>query len=435
LSLALIGFDASPFGPAPLGIGLSLLLVGLPLLLMSQPIPHEWGRDPIVWLTGILTVWTLLRAAGDFLVPVDATLAFDPEGIWYQFRASGFLSLLIGIWIARNHRFAWAGVALMIVGMMVFPYFKIAPNDLIDSLTTWKRLDHGPSPNELGLIASITLLVGIVLATTGLRYWADGKNRLIAAVLLASGAYLLLTNLAFLFGAKSRAAWVATALLVPLAGVYAFRVLAARLPRPMVWSIYGALGVMLFTIIGNQWDLIADRIGRSGDTITALLQFNPAAIEFHSMGKRWLMWEFAIERTWAHPLWGWGPGFVAGTLDEISTNHLKDIPSQYHNTYLHISVSMGLIWAALWIALHAVLVWRGAASLARSTHPQPLVTTGLAFLLPILITGLADYRLNNADGAGLYLFGTGLLIGVLIKQTPQAVETGGEERRARERGE
>jgi O-antigen ligase len=413
LGVGAIGFDASQFGPAPMAIGLGLLLLALPLL--------DWRKlgpalgDPLVVLVGVVTVWVLIRAAADHFAPRSETIAYEWEGAWHHFRAAGILSLVMGLWITAYARLAWVGVAFMVGAMILHPILNLPGPLLLKSLAGEARLDLGNSPNALGLFAITLVLTGIILFAGGIQRLSKPRSWL-AAALLALGLYLAATNLIILLATQSRAAWVAAGLLVPAVLAYAFWALAPRLAPRTLGVVFGALLLGATAFLAANWGIIAARFAKEGETITALLTLSPDKIEYLSLGRRWLMWSLGMEKIAAQPLWGWGPGYVAGTIHEVDVSKLpRGVPGQYHNTYIHFSVGMGLVWTALWVALQLLVAWRAIRLLFRKRAVQVLPATGLAFLLPFLVVGLSDFRFNNADGAGLYLFGTGLLMGLVLR--------------------
>jgi O-antigen ligase len=389
LGVGAIGFDASQFGAAPMAIGLGLLILALPLL--DRRTLTTAVRDPLVLLLGAVSLWVIVRTATDHLAPRSESAPYDWKGAWYHLRATGLLSLVMGLWIAAQARLAWVAVTFMAVGMVLFPMTSLDTTLLAKSLTGVSRLDLGKSPNALGLFASVLVLTGMLFLAGGLQRRAERGWEPLTVLLLAVGAYLLMTNTVFLLATQSRAAWVATGLLLPFVIAYTLWALAPRVAPRTLGVIFGGLLLAAAIFVGANWEVVAGRFAKESETITALLTLSPDEIEYLSLGRRWLMWSLGFEKIAEHPWWGWGPAYVAGTIQDVDVSKLpRGVPGQYHNTHVHFSVSMGLVWTALW---HPAVHDRLAGSAAADPGAEGATPAGNRSGLPPAVAGGGPVRL------------------------------------------
>jgi O-antigen ligase len=134
-----------------------------------------------------------------------------------------------------------------------------------------------------------------------------------------------------------------------------------------------------------------------------LMAFNldPIAIALDALGKertltgRSILWEYAMGQIEARP---WlGNGFDAFWNDGIgSTGHyvqsvVRAEVKNFHNSYLDITVQLGVVGLALAFGFLLLFAWRALALLRRD--PAPLATLPAFFLAFVMAYSLSEYAL------------------------------------------
>ena len=207
LGVALIGFDASPFGPALLYIGASLLLAGLPLLPWREF--RERKQDPVVWIVLFLAFGVLIRAAADLIYPTMSPEHFLPNTWWSFFRISGIFSLLIGFWVSCFPRAGLLGIGAMIIGMSSNAVFHKFWQELARAFSSGYRFEGEAAVNSMGFFTAPMSAIGILLAIIGGSVLYARRQRLLASLLILICTYYTVTNLLILIATKSRHNWIA----------------------------------------------------------------------------------------------------------------------------------------------------------------------------------------------------------------------------------
>jgi len=412
VGLLLVGFDASPFGPTPLYVGVLLLLLGLPLL----PWRALCSRSAAL-LAGLAlatALWVLLRSGLGALSPAVAAESVDPRCWWDYFRSSGILALLIGLWVAAFPRSALWGVGGMLLGMLAHPFAAHFWTEIGGPLAGEGRLELGLSPNFLGNYTAAMVGTGAVLTLYGAARIAERREAAAGWGALLLGLYSLCVYTLMLIASGSRHAWIAGAVTIPL--VLAVLLVKGwanqRSPFPARYWI-GAGAVVLALVAGLVFSfkgVLVERFGDSAQTIEALVTFQPGQIETESLGLRVLMWSQGWEQLQQRPWAGWGPGAVPHVRGLAEHPEIAG-GTNYHNTYLHMAVGMGIPWLLLWLALNGAMIAGAIRSVRGWGLEAVVVGVGLSLTLVVLVSGLAEYRLHGVDGFGMYLFGTGLLMG------------------------
>lgn len=113
--------------------------------------------------------------------------------------------------------------------------------------------------------------------------------------------------------------------------------------------------------------------------------------ESSSLYQRFLIWDFAIDRIFEKPLFGWGWG-VSQFIPGASIKALDDmafIPLHPHNNSIQIWLELGGIGALLLAILVALLFWQ----LHRQAQHRLYVATYTALLTAILIINSSSYSM------------------------------------------
>jgi O-antigen ligase len=412
LGVALIGFDASPFGPAPFYIGLSLLLAGLPLLPVGEF--RERIKDPIVLIVLLLAVWSLIRGAADLVFPTMNMDLFNSENWWSFFRISGIFSLLIGFWVSCYPKAGLLGIASMIIGMasnaIVYKFWK----ELALAFSSGYRFEGEAAIGSMGAFTAPMPAIGLLLAVLGGGWLFTKRHRILVSLFIVICTYYTVTNLLILLATKSRHNWIASIVAIGIALVLIIRHLYSTKNlniKNLSWIIIPILLICTITISWN-WNLITNRWSQEAQTIKALATLNFEQIEMNSLGKRYAMVDFGIDNIAKHPFAGWGPGFAKATFNLTHIQEIKKF-NGYHNLYIQLAVTMGVIWTFLWVFYHCIMIKRSYKSLHDTN-----TLIGLIIIITVLVSGLAEFRFWGINGTDLYVFGAGVMMGgVLHKNT------------------
>lgn len=261
-------------------------------------------------------------------------------------------------------------------------------------------------PNELGLMAGVTVVCGLAVLGAGLARrrapaMVGGVARRRALVLV--GAACGVVGALVLAASLSRGAWLGTGL-----GVLVLLVLVPRLRRPALLAVGGVAAVVLVLLVASGLGLGSVVYGRLG-TLTAG-GGNP-------YDQRPQLWALALRDLAAHPLLGLGPGgFPAAAATNHAVTSAEGGPDHAHSLLLTVAAEQGLLGVLALLAVVVVAVYRvGRTVRATGTDLRvPLVAAATAAALAVLLgQGIVDYPLRNPVLAVLGW----LLVGLLAAAT------------------
>lgn len=245
------------------------------------------------------------------------------------------------------------------------------------------------SPNQLGAMAGITVLLGVALVL-GARSTRDRVVGTVAAVVGLTG----------LAATLSRGAWVgvAVALLVLVAVSPEARRSSMRGLVPVV-LVLAVAGALLAPHVQPQVEVVRDRFDTLATGQTSRYDNRPA------------IWAEAVRQIRDAPLLGQGPG----TFPVVSRYGVAETTTgganHAHNTMLNVAAEFGL--PVLLLLVGFALAIAGAARQA-AVRLQPAdrgLVLGVGSALVVQVAhGLVDYTLRNAVLAMV----TWLLAGLLV---------------------
>jgi O-antigen ligase len=235
------------------------------------------------------------------------------------------------------------------------------------------------SPNELGSLAAILLMValGVVLSGLPRSYRVLGA---IAAVFAISALALSLSRGAWL---GAGAGIVGLALFIP----WAWRVLAAV---ALVGLVLG-LGLGAFNADPTEVQVLQSRFGEILHPVTDPYDQRPA------------IWREAEREIGLRPLFGFGPGNfpVASARSGSAAQTVGAVHA--HDVLLTVGAEAGLPAAAAVVAFTLGIgwaAWRTRRALRAS--PDAAIAAGFAAaLLAVLVHGTVDFTLRNSTLMGL----------------------------------
>ena len=412
LGVILIGFDASPYGPAPMAIGTSLLLAGLPLLYW-RGLSIRF-KDPLIILAILLASWVLLRGVADLLFPFMDPAHYNAESFWYHFRASGAMALLVGLWIYAVPGSALCGIGAMMAGMFVHPWHMQFWTELAAALSGQYRLNMNMNPHVIGKYTGIMFLIGVLFFAYGVYFGIKRICKRASWALILSSLYLIPLYLLLFITTKSCLGWIAgvvTLAVLIILMVHKFYSFESANKRNTIYWVSGiALAIVLMSLpFANT---VTNLFIQDHHSLKAAATFQFDEVQDESIAMRMMFWQAAVKDISEYPLRGWGPGFV-NHVSMLSENE-KISATNTHNTYIQFAVSMGLFWTAIWIAFHALLIARAAKATNRLTRNAFIAEIGLTISIFFLVSGLAQFVLHNSNGFSVYLFGTSLLVGIAL---------------------
>ncbi len=379
-----------PFSTTGVDFALLLILVGsLPML------PRIWNdlrREPVFWAAVALTAYLAVQIT----IKVGAHPELDEmrNPHWsHWFRVAGLWSLLLGWWLYRCPRHVGPLLVTMVAGLLL-GIFADGNLERIFSGELWHRHVWGYSPNYLGMVSGmgvLAILAWVALEKHGnLKWWewcATGPVFLLLALLLYSSA--------------SRSAWLAFPLgVLPLLAYAAYSTgrISTWRAIPAAFLLLAGAGTALY--LANP-GYLAGRMTPIWDVLVMLvsLDLEGAAAARGSLGLRVEMWLAGVQAFLQEPWFGWGPGsgYLVIWPDDFTDASFR----HFHNLYVEILVSFGLVGALLFLATHFFIysrsikaMWHGAIS--------PAMSIGLAGITLFLLAKLfSEIRIGQTEGRAL----------------------------------
>jgi O-antigen ligase len=342
-------------------------------------------RDRLLLLSMAFFVFLVLRTIfAAFEFPDHKPLLV--EGAFKLFGTGFFLAYLVAFWMHRaKDKWDWmlivfiAGFLVQILRQMDWGNFTEKLNLI---LTGAERATFGFATNRFGLFSALVFLSCLLLYP---QIWGrpDKKTWYILRVtfwglacpISGLGVYL----------SQSRSAWIAAALVIPLAAVWNYFRNKKRTWKPMVIMV--GLVILVFFMANGPY-LIQRRFDFSGlDSRIRLYQL------------AWAKWK-------EQPLFGKGPGtsriLVQQGGEELELE--KRAGSDHlHNVILDIAAQTGLA-GIVFFALSFYLITREVFVVKKANHSdREYILFALSGVALILLTGIPNQPL--ASPHGVYLIG------------------------------
>lgn len=259
-------------------------------------------------------------------------------------------------------------------------------------------------PNELGLFAGTTVVLGLALLVAVGEARHPGLQRL--AVVL--GGLVALVALAL---SLSRGAWIGTLLALLVAGV-----LVAPIRRVLLGVVVAVTLGLSVLVAGNalpaQLDVIVARASLITDRDSNPYDARPA------------IWAEGVRQVREHPLVGGGPaGFTDASAGSSSMVVAFVRPAHAHNVILNFSAESGVPAGLALLAvtlLTAKAVVRGRARAGWSTRQRGLLSALGCLPLVVLGQGTIDAPLRNPTT----LLHTAAVLGLAISVGSVRLPTG-----------
>lgn len=398
---------------SPSGFYVALVLC-LIASLCALPQSRAITRQPVFWIVLLLFVTVFLRGWFDLATAAARGFEPDPEGIWHHARYTPLAGLICGLWLAAWWHLRY--VFLVCIGIAACIFVFNQWSYLTRMLPGGEQSRLGSYP-EGGLVTATTFFLAAgaaVAAFTGRMSRVRWRNWAIGAVTALITAFLLV----ILVFTLARAAWLAfafTCLIVPLATLaYALYRGTPRQRRIALITAAGC-GLTLTFVVAASWDILAQRIARDSEMIMLALsgEITRENLPGGSFGLRYRMLRQGLIDAGNQPWIGVGPASVRDMTHELWGKPAVG-SGNYHNTWLNLSVAMGLPWAVLWVAVH---IW----AIGRAVHQLIVVHGDRIFAYSLASAALTHFgiltfqtRIWSVEGSALYIILITLVFGVLL---------------------
>ena len=339
-------------------------------------VPSRW-LAACVWVFSIMLVVGYLRATA------------SPEPLsHFSGAGAGVLAMAVIARVCRSERalagvavaFATLGIVVMLVGLVSArrppSKFFEAP-EFYEAMRPRLRLEL-PGMRRSGLVnlnalAGTALLIGPLGAALalGMRRTSDrrGLMRVVGAAGLGSAAVAVFVVIV----SQSRAAWIATwLLLLPF---------WLRLLRRWVTVPVALLSLLALTLTAG----VVVRMGAPSTFERA------SGLAVRSAGQRMDIWRQGLAHFRASPMLGIGIGEFRGVYVPTGPQKRPRPPAHAHNIFLQTALDVGLIGLAAFIGLIAIVLVRARdAAGGSSTLAAAVAVGGGVALVAGLLFGLGD---------------------------------------------
>jgi len=307
----------------------------------------------------------------------------------------------------------------MFLALIAHPLLMEVWSHIIDPLWfSQGRLRLEESPNFLGNYAAVMACIGVLAIFFGLWHLIKSSYRWYYWLFSIFGLFVFVAYFFMLLASDSRSSWIAFLVAITITLIVLIsKFLNFKYFENKLYS-FSLIAIVLFIIIVVLLPFknrIIERFAEEYTTIKAIATLQTEDIEIKSWGKRWLMWSNGAKMIKARPFSGWGPGFISNARSTSPYEEIKH-GTQYHNTYVHMAVSMGLAWIIIWIALHIMIIILATRTVDKNNIDTFITMSGICILLVVLVAGIAEYRLHSYKGFAMYLFATSLLMGKALSK-------------------
>ena len=261
--------------------------------------------------------------------------------------------------------------------------------------------------------AQIFTLCALGLCEGAVLTWRKRRRRLAAGLMLLALAFL--ANV--LYVAPSRTALVTIPILLMLFGVLRFG-----------WK--GAAGVLMLTaaLALPAWQTSPTLRHRVTMLQEEVRNFDPQGART-STGERLEFWRKSILFIADAPVFGHGTGsireqFRRAAVDQ--TGIAAEVSANPHNQIFAVAIQLGLAGTALLIAM-----WVAHLLLFRSGRPWAAI--GLIVVVQNVVSSLFNSHLFDFTQGWIYVWGVGVLGGMMLRAGAVAPASGNDERDAAER--
>jgi O-antigen ligase len=305
-----------------------------------------------------------------------------------------------GLWVLIGFVASSAILLVLSWGLALIPDFP------------WRGRDRGmgiPVKDHIAQAQVFTLCV-FGLCEGAVLTWRKGRQRLAAGLMLLALAFL--ANV--LYVAPSRTALVTIPILLLLFGVLQFG-----------WK--GAAGVLMLTaaLASAAWQTSPSLRHRVTMLQENVRNFDPKG-PHTSVGGRLEYWRKSILFIADAPIFGHGTGsireqFRRAAVDQ--TGIAAEIAANPHNQIFTVAIQLGLVGTALLLAMWIahLLLFRGGG---------PWAAIGLIIVVQNIVGSLFNSHLFDFTQGWIYVWGVGVLGGMMLRADAVAAASGNDQRDA-----
>lgn len=386
-------------------LGALLLLIGFVLCI------REWftslRQEPVLMLSGGLVAYVSVLGA----ISLSCWKGYEAAVSDGIFSYIYFLVLIPPIaWFLRGdiNRIRLV-LVLALIGMLA----RIAIHTDFDDLEQTfhgRYYGFGLSHITFGMYINAALLGLAILGANSLSQTRSLYIRLMLGALMLLVVALLAQALV---ATQSRAAWITLAVVGPPMVAWFFWDRWSNVKRSdRAWTMIGTsvlIAVVVILIGYFNLDRISARMAQEKDTIHGIASLDRERIPADSVGTRYHMVLFGLERIGERPFFGWGPGSTRLVQIEYEGHQWWYREGRnLHNTYIHVALELGLVGFVGFAAL-LVMILRYTWQVLRGGAQYRVVGFWtLGAIVMLLLWSATAYRLDKAD----IRFFTAILLGI-----------------------
>lgn len=387
---------------------ISVFLMLIAAALQYKNIWKCMRHDPLTYIFLIFTLYVLLHA-------YFSGLSFpETKGDqWHQ--ASKWLRiwffLLVAWWLDGNSKRIFLILAIAFSGF-ILQILSAFDWSNVHILLENKVMLLGLNKNATALISGTGLIAIAIFTPRALSTAGSSipkKIGIIAFILLISAIFIeamLLT--------QSRTVWIAVAATLSLLFLYGGIKNIHLLRQKRIAITAAALTTLIVLFLYPHFQKITHSFARESTLAQNVSdKFDINKIPYSSLGRRFHLWHFGLNRLSEKPLIGWGPGTrVTRDLDrhdygnklENTEARLLQRHPHLHNTYLITLVRLGLIGALL-ITIAFVFFHRGIwLEYKKGNIDKQIFIFYLASTFAFLLGNMTMFRLfTQEDRTLIYL--------------------------------
>ena len=323
--------------------GLVLMMCGL--LLSIKESWHVFKREPIFWLSVILSLYVLVHFIVAFaLYPADAS-AYLLKGTINLLAISGLFSLIVAWWMRGDSRRVAMVLHLAAIGFLMGIIKGIEWGNIV-KIIAGERTGFGMG-NGAGLYA-ITAIAGLLILPFSGLFDSSRCLTKLERVLVRLWVGFLFGVFALVFlWSQTRAVWIAAVIVMPIVFVlvlrhYGLRIWMAKAKIIVLFAVF-ALSVLSINVSS---DIVKKRLDQDQDSVSAIVSGDIDAMPASSVSYRYRLWQLALDRISERPLFGWGSGSARGTIER---SEMPKTFRHFHNLYLQLALEVGYIGLGLFV--------------------------------------------------------------------------------------
>lgn len=375
---ALYVFAAS----ACVSTALANLALGVCLLAFLAQIPSEWPRlrrEPMFKLVIIASAYLLVSTL--WAIYQQPHLASNQPGAalsWFSL----WLFVVTGWWCAGNSRRIRAILSLAFASFVVSLLLAFDWAQWHEILIEGRRSGIGFTAAATGLYTATALLGWLLLA----RPWdLTLKSRVTVGLAFIVWMAVIILLIQVIIITQSRTTWLALLLVGVSLAVFAKGAIRKKVNfrRSVVASL---IVFCLLGILYSNSEVIRSRLSLEHTPLEHILKLDWSHIAYSSVGVRFHLHQYGLEKLIERPLLGWGPGTTV-THEFATADGFQKLSVQpdLHNGFLVMPVRLGLIGGLIYLAGAAYLsrrVWQAYRShrMSRQMFLFLLGTAGVTIL-------------------------------------------------------